>query len=166
MVLENHRLRRSAPRRSSAARRWLARARHPHAAQLDQGKSIGAKVKFAVADVPRLAAYREVFTTRIDTIYGVSAVILAPTHPLLPKLLDGFLRPGPKPKQNSRASARASVKAEELATAEKEGFFTGRHVTNPFNGAKVPIWVGNFVLMEYGTGAVMAVPAYMDQARF
>ncbi len=55
---------------------------------------------------------------------------------------------------------KSSVKAEDIATAEKEGFFTGRHVMNPFNGEKMPIWVGNFVLLEYGTGAVMAVPAH------
>jgi leucyl-tRNA synthetase len=55
------------------------------------------------------------------------------------------------------------VKMEDLATAEKDGFFTGRHAVNPFNGEKVPIWVGNFVLMEYGTGAIMAVPAHDDR---
>src|SRR5205814_787430 len=60
---------------------------------------------------------------------------------------------------------QASVKAEDVATAEKEGFFTGRYATNPFNNEKLPIWVGNFVLMEYGTGAIMAVPAH-DQRDF
>ena len=56
-----------------------------------------------------------------------------------------------------------SVKAEDLETAEKVGFFTGRYAVNPFNGEKVPIWVGNFVLMEYGTGAIMAVPAHDER---
>jgi leucyl-tRNA synthetase len=60
---------------------------------------------------------------------------------------------------------QSSVKAEDLATAEKEGFFTGRHAVNPFNNEHLPIWVGNFVLMEYGTGAIMAVPAH-DQRDF
>src|SRR5260370_15807913 len=55
---------------------------------------------------------------------------------------------------------QTSVKTEELATMEKEGFFTGRYAINPFSGEKIPIWVGNFVLMEYGTGAIMAVPAH------
>src|SRR5207253_8748818 len=60
-----------------------------------------------------------------------------------------------------RAKMRqTSVKTEELATMEKEGFFTGRYATNPFSGEKIPIWVGNFILMEYGTGAIMAVPAH------
>src|SRR6202030_1513295 len=57
----------------------------------------------------------------------------------------------------------SSVKAEELETAEKVGFFTGRYAVNPFNGAEVPVWVGNFVLMEYGTGAVMCVPAHDER---
>ena len=58
---------------------------------------------------------------------------------------------------------QTSVKAEDMATAEKEGFFTGRYAVNPFNGEKIPIWVGNFVLMEYGTGAIMAVPAHDER---
>ena len=57
----------------------------------------------------------------------------------------------------------SSVKAEELETAEKVGFFTGRYAMNPFNGEKIPIWVGNFVLMEYGTGAMMGVPAHDER---
>ena len=58
---------------------------------------------------------------------------------------------------------QSSVKAEDLETAEKVGFFTGRYAVNPFNGAKIPVWVGNFVLMEYGTGAIMAVPAHDER---
>ena len=131
------------------------------------GKSTGAKVRFAVADEKSGAKDGadetiEVFTTRIDTIYGASALILAPRHPLVAKLLAG---------SSEESSARAklaemlqsSVKAEELETAEKVGFFTGRYAVNPFNGAKIPVWVGNFVLMEYGTGAVMCVPAHDER---
>jgi len=122
------------------------------------GKSQGAKVKFAVADVA-VAEPIEVFTTRIDTIYGATVVILAPGHPLLSKLLEG------SPAQTEATAKLAkmrqtSVKTEDLATMEKEGFFTGRYAVNPFSGEKIPIWVGNFVLMEYGTGAIMAVPAH------
>ena len=58
---------------------------------------------------------------------------------------------------------KASVKAEDIATAEKDGFFTGRYAMNPFSRERVPIWVGNFVLMEYGTGAIMAVPAHDER---
>jgi leucyl-tRNA synthetase len=125
------------------------------------GKSTGAKVRFAVADAS-VGETIEVFTTRIDTIYGASALILAPGHPLVATLLTGSSEEasaGPKLKE----MRRSSVKAEELETAEKVGFFTGRYAANPFNGAKIPVWVGNFVLMEYGTGAVMCVPAHDER---
>jgi leucyl-tRNA synthetase len=125
------------------------------------GKSEGARVKFAVADVPG-AGEIEVFTTRIDTIYGATVLILAPTHPLLAKLLDGSPARAEAEKKLAQIKLM-SVKAEDLATAEKEGFFTGRHVINPFNGEKLQIWVGNFVLLEYGTGAIMAVPGHDER---
>jgi leucyl-tRNA synthetase len=122
------------------------------------GKSQGAKVKFAVADMPGAEAI-EVFTTRIDTIYGATAVILAPGHPVLPKLLEGSPSRGHSEARLAKMR-QISVKTEDLATMEKEGFFTGRYAVNPFSGEKIPIWAGNFVLMEYGTGAIMAVPAH------
>jgi len=125
------------------------------------GKSQGAKVKFAVADVAG-AEPIEVFTTRIDTIYGATAVILAPTHPLLPKLLEASPARGESEAKLAKMR-QASVKTEDLATMEKEGFFTGRYAINPFSGEKIPVWVGNFVLMEYGTGAIMAVPAHDER---
>jgi leucyl-tRNA synthetase len=125
------------------------------------GKSQGARINFAVSDIVGRESI-EVFTTRIDTVFGASAIILAPTHPLVAKLLkDSPVR--------AEAEARLaeirkmSVKAEDLATAEKEGFFTGRHAVNPFSNEQIPIWVGNFVLMEYGTGAIMAVPAHDER---
>jgi leucyl-tRNA synthetase len=127
------------------------------------GKSIGARVKFSVADVAA-AEPIEIFTTRIDTIYGASAIILAPTHPLVQQLVTAS--PDRKDAEAKLAQMRqTSVKAEDLATAEKIGFFTGRYAINPFNQEKLPIWVANFVLMEYGTGAIMAVPAH-DQRDF
>ena len=122
------------------------------------GKSQGAKVKFAVAGAAG-AGPIEIFTTRIDTIYGATAIILAPAHPLVTRLLDGS--PVRAEAESKLAKMRqTSVKTEDLATMEKEGFFTGRYAINPFNEGKIPIWVGNFVLMEYGTGAIMAVPAH------
>jgi leucyl-tRNA synthetase len=131
------------------------------------GKSIGAKVRFAVAggksgSKDGTTETIEVFTTRVDTIYGASALILAPRHPLVAKLLAGS-------SEESTASAKlaemqqSTVKAEELETADKVGFFTGRYAVNPFNGTEIPVWVGNFVLMEYGTGAVMCVPAHDER---
>ncbi|HMH79290.1 MAG TPA: leucine--tRNA ligase [Candidatus Acidoferrum sp.] len=125
------------------------------------GKSEGARVKFAVAGVSG-ADSLEVFTTRIDTIYGATALILAATHPLLKKLLDGSSVRDQAEKELARIKLM-SVKTEDLATAEKEGFFTGRYAVNPFSGEKLPIWVGNFVLLEYGTGAIMAVPAHDER---
>jgi len=128
------------------------------------GKSQGAKVKFAVAGARR-AEPIEVFTTRIDTIYGATAIILAPRHPIVDKLLG--VTKGRKPGAELKKKLdkldkmrRTSVKTEDLATMEKEGFFTGRYALNPFNKKRIPIWIGNFVLMEYGTGAIMAVPAH------
>jgi len=126
------------------------------------GKSQGARVKFAVAEIP--GAEIEIFTTRIDTIYGATAVILAPTHPLVNKLL-GWADAKSLSWMNLNRMRQSSVKTEDLATAEKEGLFTERYAVNPFNGEKLPIWIGNFVLMEYGTGAIMAVPAH-DQRDF
>lgn len=128
------------------------------------GKSQGAKVKFAVVEV-RGAKPIEIFTTRIDTIYGATAIILAPRHPMVDKLLRGAKNRKPtaqlKTKLKRLAEMRqTSAKTEDLATMQKEGFFTGRYAKNPFTKKRIPIWVGNFVLMEYGTGAIMAVPAH------
>ena len=122
------------------------------------GKSRGTRVQFAVADLQ--APPLEVFTTRVDTIYGVSAVLLSrPGIRSLGKLLAGV--PGRCCDGTQlKAMRQRSVKMEEIATAEKVGVFTGRFALNPFSGERVPIWVANFVLAEYGTGAVMAVPAH------
>ncbi|HXE36659.1 MAG TPA: leucine--tRNA ligase [Verrucomicrobiae bacterium] len=125
------------------------------------GRSQGAKLKFSVADV-KGAAPIEIFTTRIDTVYGATAIILAPTHPLVGRLLEGS-RVREEAEPQLAQMRQSSVKTEDVATAEKVGFFTGRHAINPFNGEKIPIWVGNFVLMEYGTGAIMAVPAHDER---
>ena len=121
------------------------------------GKSRGARVRFDVAQTDGLAF--EIFTTRIDTIYGVSAVVLSAWHPDLEKLLEGVPGRGAMETQ-LKAMRQKNLRAVDLATAEKEGFFTGRFAINPFSGEQVPIWVANFVLAEYGTGAVMAVPAH------
>ncbi len=131
------------------------------------GKSTGAEVWFEVASEEREPSHPtkiEIFTTRIDTIYGASALLLAPNHPLVEGLIagaDGTERA--KREAKLAAMKQSSVKMEDIATAEKDGFFTGRYAVNPFRGEKIPIWVGNFVLMEYGTGAIMAVPAHDER---
>ncbi len=117
------------------------------------GRSEGAEVDFHLAESGEPV---RVFTTRIDTIYGATCVILAPEHPLNAKLLD----------DEGRARAKAMV--DDRANRDpgdilKEGFFTGHFAVNPFSGEKVPLWIGNFVLMGYGTGAIMAVPAHDDR---
>ncbi len=124
------------------------------------GKSNGARVKFSVDGVAGAAI--EVFTTRIDTIYGATAIIVAPEHPLLGQLLAGAEKGITDALNRLR---QQSVREADLATAEKEGVFTGRYAVNPFNGEKLPIWAANFVLLGYGTGAVMCVPAH-DQRDF
>ncbi len=126
------------------------------------GKSRGARVKFPVAKME--GASIEVFTTRVDTIYGASAVLLSPGHPLLPKLFEGM--PGHATIEAEWNRLRQKLmRAADLAKAEKEGVFTGRFAVDPFSGELVPIWVANFVLAEYGTGAVMCVPGH-DQRDF
>ncbi len=128
------------------------------------GRSEGARVKFALAEPVAAADHIEVFTTRIDTIYGSTFVLLAPEHPLVEAFAatsaDGAaLRAAVSKFRTQDRTARMS------GEVEKEGVFTGRHAVNPFTGDKVPVWVANFVLGEYGTGAVMAVPAH-DQRDF
>ena len=97
-----------------------------------------------------------VFTTRVDTIFGATCVILAPEHPLVSQLLDG--------EGQARAKAMVDARAaKDPGDILKEGFFTGRYAINPFSGERAPVWIGNFVLMTYGTGAIMAVPAHDDR---
>ncbi len=129
------------------------------------GRSEGARVVFPVVAIPGAAAAAvEVFTTRIDTIFGATFVLLAPEHPLLEQFAG---EPGAPADLGDRiARFRAQDRSARMTgEIEKEGFDTGRRVMNPFTGEAVPVWVANFVLGEYGTGAVMAVPAH-DQRDF
>ena len=119
------------------------------------GRSEGAEVDFKMEDG---ASKIRVFTTRIDTIYGATALILAPGHPALTDLLTAA-------QKNEAKRMLDALAAKGPGDIEKEGFFTGHFAINPFNAARVPIWVGNFVLMGYGTGAIMAVPGH-DQRDF
>jgi len=104
------------------------------------------------------------FTTRVDTIYGATFMVLAPEHPRVGELIKGGEREGEieefiKRVKRQRKADRAS------AGVVKEGVFTGRYAVNPMTGEKIPIWIANYVLMDYGTGAIMAVPAH-DQRDF
>jgi leucyl-tRNA synthetase len=125
------------------------------------GRSEGARLVFPISGAN---GGIEIFTTRIDTIYGATFVLLAPEHPLV----EQFAAESPDPGEFRRrvATFRALDREARLTGAiEKEGFDTGRTATNPFTGKEIPIWIANFVLAEYGTGAIMAVPAH-DQRDF
>jgi leucyl-tRNA synthetase len=119
------------------------------------GRSEGARVAFDGI---------EVFTTRIDTIFGATFVLVAPEHPLVARLVAESRNPEGLRAEVARFTAQDRL-ARQSGEVEKEGVFTGREVTNPFTGQPVPVWIANFVLGEYGTGAVMGVPAH-DQRDF
>ncbi len=125
------------------------------------GKSVGVEVDFIIEGSGEKLA---IFTTRQDTLFGVTFMSIAPEHPMVESLIQGR-----EEAEAVRSFAQRvmqedkSVRADEKQT--KEGVFTGAYAVNPLNNEKVPIWVGNFVLMEYGTGAIMSVPAH-DQRDF
>jgi leucyl-tRNA synthetase len=119
------------------------------------GRSEGAEILFRIeeldADVP-------VFTTRPDTLFGATFFVLAPEHPLVERIEDEEVREYAKRTASRRGEARAT---EETKT----GVFTGLYATNPVNGERLPVYVADYVLMEYGTGAIMAVPAHDERDR-
>jgi leucyl-tRNA synthetase len=121
------------------------------------GRSEGAEVRFRAEgveeDIP-------VFTTRPDTIFGATFFVLAPEHPLVPRLVAGAEQEGEVLDYVRHAAGRTAVEREEK---EKDGVFTGRHVENPATKERIPVWVADYVLMEYGTGAVMGVPAHDER---
>lgn len=123
------------------------------------GKSTGAEIDFILDETDKKIT---VFTTRPDTIYGVSYMVLAPEHTLVKELVanteyekdvDAFV---------SKMHTMTEIERTSSDT-EKEGMFIGRYAINPINGRKIPIWIANYVLSDYGTGAVMAVPAHDDR---
>jgi leucyl-tRNA synthetase len=125
------------------------------------GKSFGVEINFKIKDASDVI---KVFTTRPDTIFGATYVVLAPEHSLVKKLIDGA-------KDKSQIEAFIQKVANESKSMRmsgdkrKEGMFIGRHAINPVNGEAIPIFIGDYVLMDYGTGAIMAVPTH-DQRDF
>jgi leucyl-tRNA synthetase len=117
------------------------------------GRSEGATFTMQLADSDLSF---EVFTTRPDTIFGMTFAVLSPEHPLVDRLVEGGEHEEEMRRYQEQA-ARAS-EIERLAEGDKTGVFTGRYAVNPANGRPVPIWVADYVLMGYGTGAIMAVP--------
>jgi len=126
------------------------------------GRSEGARIRFPVADS---AAVIEVFTTRPDTLFGVTFLSIAPEHPLVEEITSAAQRPAVATFRERLARQRAEARPGDEVEVEKEGVFTGAYALPPGGREQVPIFVANFVLMGYGTGAVMAVPAH-DQRDF
>lgn len=124
------------------------------------GKSVGAEVEFALADGGSL----RIFTTRPDTLFGATFMVLAPEHSLALSLSAGTSQEEAVGAFVARMRRADKIVRADAAT-EKEGVFTGAYAVNPMTREHIPIWVANFVLIEYGTGAIMAVPAH-DQRDF
>ena len=122
------------------------------------GKSVGAEIDFSVANADDTIT---VFSTRPDTIFGATFIVLAPEHPLASKLLTSEY------KEFGESYTRDAVKSSEIDrmndTREKSGVFTGSFAINPATGSEIPIWIADYVLGGYGTGAVMAVPAHDER---
>ncbi|MFM2125006.1 MAG: hypothetical protein RL328_1457, partial [Acidobacteriota bacterium] len=117
------------------------------------GRSEGTEVDFTLETTGEKI---RVFTTRVDTIFGATCVILAPEHPLAQQLLDD----AGKQRAKDMIDAR---KQQDPSDVQKDGHFTGAYAINPYSRERVPVWIGNFVLMDYGTGAIMAVPAHDER---
>jgi leucyl-tRNA synthetase len=130
------------------------------------GWSDGTRVRFPLLAPGDAAAPAgvdiEVFTTRIDTIYGATFVLLAPEHPLVERLIAESRDPEAFRRAVDRFRGQERT-ARVMGQVDKEGYFTGRSALNPFTNGPVPLWIANFVLGEYGTGAVMAVPGHDER---
>jgi len=126
------------------------------------GRSEGARLAFRV-DVPGVDEPLTVFTTRPDTVFGATFLVLAPEHPLVARITAADRH---AEVESYATTTRRESEIERLSTErEKTGVFTGSYARNPFNGARIPIWIADYVLVTYGTGAIMAVPAH-DQRDF
>jgi len=124
------------------------------------GRSEGALVDFTLDGGSQTKI--PVFTTRVDTIYGCTSVQLAPQHPLVAELIGGdAAKRGSL--EEMLADQKKAREAGDIGLVEKKGFFTGHHAINPYNQERVPIWVANYILMDYGTGAIMSVPAHDER---
>ncbi|HAR63169.1 MAG TPA: leucine--tRNA ligase [Candidatus Margulisbacteria bacterium] len=120
------------------------------------GKSTGVEINLLVENENECIT---VYTTRPDTVYGMTFMVLAPEHPIIPKLINN--KPNKSDIEQSIQKMRNQNKIERTSElSEKEGIFTGSYAINPVNGNKIAIFIANYVLMDYGTGAIMAVPAH------
>jgi leucyl-tRNA synthetase len=127
------------------------------------GRSAGVLVDFDLGGtVGPAGSTITVFTTRVDTIYGATSLNLAPEHPIVGDMIarNAALR---AKVDELIAEQRRAKEAGDIGSIEKHGVFTGRYAKNPFNGEAVPVWVANYILMDYGTGAIMSVPAHDER---
>jgi leucyl-tRNA synthetase len=131
----------------SAQRNWI-------------GRSEGAEISFEIAEHPAQPVV--VFTTRPDTIFGATYLVLAPEHPLVPALTTAAAREAVDA-YRERTAKQDLVSRKMGESAEKSGVFTGAYAINPATGERIPVWIADYVLMEYGTGAIMAVPAHDER---
>ncbi|HEU5397036.1 MAG TPA: leucine--tRNA ligase, partial [Verrucomicrobiae bacterium] len=124
------------------------------------GRSEGAEVDFEIADCPATSSDSKirVFTTRPDTLFGATYMVLAPEHRLVDRITSAEQREAVA-KYRSDVSKKSDLERTELAK-DKTGVFTGAYAVNPVNGQNIPIWIADYVLASYGTGAIMAVPAH------
>ncbi len=122
------------------------------------GRSEGANVKFPLADGD---GYIEVFTTRPDTLFGATYMVLAPEHPLVSSVTTEEHRREVE-EYRYQAKLKSDLERTDLAK-EKTGVFTGGYAINPVNGERIPIWISDYILISYGTGAIMAVPAHDER---
>lgn len=123
------------------------------------GKSTGAEIEFKIDGLDKNIT---VYTTRPDTVYGVSYMVLAPEHDLVKELVKGTEYETSVNEFINKTSKMTEIERNSTET-EKEGMFIGHYVINPLTNKKVPLWIANYVLVDYGTGAVMAVPAHDDR---
>lgn len=125
------------------------------------GRSTGAEVTFEIENFEKKL---QIYTTRPDTLFGVTYMVLAPEHPYVPELTDGTEYEAAVKAYQEECQHKSEIERTSL-TKEKTGVFTGCYGINPVNGKKVPIFISDYVMMDYGTGAIMAVPAH-DQRDF
>ena len=125
------------------------------------GRSTGAEVTFEIENFEKKL---QIYTTRPDTLFGVTYMVLAPEHPYVSELTDGTEYESAVKEYQEECLHKSEIERTSL-TKEKTGVFTGSYAINPVNGKKVPIYISDYVMMDYGTGAIMAVPAH-DQRDF
>ncbi|WP_158821753.1 leucine--tRNA ligase [Granulicella sp. S156] len=139
-------------------RNWIGRSEGTHVAFAVAGESRKQETGNSKQEEQKIT----VFTTRVDTIFGATSIQLAPEHPLVKEWVksDAELQ---KAVDEMIAQQKAARETGDIGNIEKHGVSTGKHAVNPFNGATLPIWVANYILADYGTGAIMSVPGHDER---